>query len=115
MRSNSCNCRRRTTIFYQISGLDKFSDEIKTIGKEGEANLNSVASTVGKLYTSMGEAVTGSKDQIQGLINEVKDGTINSSDITVAINTTKSSANTIVTDIEAMDAKFAHVGDNPVL
>lgn len=43
--------------FYQVSGLQKFDQDIQTIGEEGALNLNTVAGSVGNLYSAMGTAL----------------------------------------------------------
>lgn len=101
--------------FYQISGLQKFDQDIQAIGEEGAMNLNTVAGSVGDLYSSMGQAIETTEEEAKALANSLAEGSITSESVNTALNTVQADGTNVLTSIEQMEAQFLDVANNPVL
>ena len=101
--------------FYKASGLQKFGEEIQAIGAEGEANLNTIATSVGDLYTAMSGAVDTTLAEGAGLGDRLSNGNINVQDLNNALTNVDASFTHIKTNLNDMNTKFMDVYNNPVL
>ena len=101
--------------FYKASGLQKFGEEIQAIGAEGEANLNTIATSVGDLYTAMSGAVDTTLAEGAGLGDRLSSGNIDIQDLNNALTNVDASFTHIKTNLNDMNTKFMDVYNNPVL
>ena len=101
--------------FYKASGLQKFGEEIRAIGAEGEANLNTIATSVGDLYTAMSGAVDTTLAEGAGLGDRLSSGNIDIQDLNNALTNVDASFTNIDTKLNDMNTKFMDVYNNPVL
>lgn len=101
--------------FYQISGLQKFDQEIQAIGEEGAISLNNVASSMGDLYNALGTAVSSSEEEMRGLTNSLQEGTLTSASVSTALQDVKTNGTNVLASMERLEAQFEDVADNPVL
>ena len=100
---------------YQISGLQKFDSDIQDIAQTGKDNLNTVAESVGDLYSAMSDAYETTSREATNLANATLDGSVTEDMVTSALNHLEMDGTNINTSINNMTTEFATVADNPVL
>lgn len=101
--------------FYQVSGLQKFDQEIQAIGDSGAANLNDVAGSVGDFYTALSDAADSTEQEMLGLTNSLQDGSFNVDSIDGVLQEIEENGANITASIQGMENQLGDVVDNPVL
>ncbi len=100
--------------FYEMSGLQKFEDEIKSNADTGASKLNSVVATVDDLYVTVGSAVSDNVQRTTDLQNAALEGTIDVNQIGIALQNAETDITKIKTASQVMQNQFGEVMDNPM-
>ena len=101
--------------FYNMSGMKKFNDYVNENAGVGAANINDVIDGVNSVYTTMTTSLSDSSDYGAYLADKVDDQTLNFQDLQTAVMKVDTDANSILSSINAMEAKFSSVQRNPLL
>lgn len=100
--------------FYQISGLRKFDQEIQAIGDKNSVSLNNLASSVGDLYNALGTAASSGEEEIRGLNNSLREGSLTSDGVQAVLLNLDTDASNVTASIEKVEAQIGDLIDNPV-
>lgn len=100
--------------FYEISGLQKFENELQAISENGDLDLNTIASSVGNLYTALSDGASSSEAEMRGLANSLQEGTLSSSSVSTALQNIDTEKNEVLAAMESMEAQMEGLLDNPV-
>lgn len=100
--------------FYEISGLQKFENKLQAISENGDLDLNTIASSVGNLYTALSDGASSSEAEMRGLANSLQEGTLSSSSVSTALQNIDTEKNEVLAAMESMEAQMEGLLDNPV-
>ncbi len=100
--------------FYKMSGLQKFSESLGEAASVGKEDINSVIGSVDNLYSSMTEAISGSKESYTNIAEATKEGTLQWSDIETAYSGIQEKGENINASVDGMMNQFEAIGDNPM-
>lgn len=101
--------------FYKMSGLQKFSDDMKNVADIGAGNINDILSTTDSLYQSLGTAVDDSVEQSTNIVNAIESGNFNQQTIQNVLTNIEADGTDISASMDAVMSAFGSVQDNPML
>lgn len=101
--------------FYQMSGLQKFENNLDKNGDVGKKNINEVIGTVDTLYSSLNGAVEQTVQEKTNVANMINAGNIELQTFENAIANIENSANGVVSGINGVSNALKDVGNDPLL
>lgn len=101
--------------FYDMSGLQKFDLALKKEAGNATERINDVLATVDGLYTTVGNAMDQSAEDMTNLTNAIDQGTVSIDSIKETVNKFSERETAIGEMMTEMEGKLDEIGDNPVL
>ena len=101
--------------FYEMSGLQKFSDKMSGNAEIGTNNINSVVNTLDGFYTSITSAAGSAKDNAQNIADAASagDGVLDS--IQTTLTQVSGDAKNITASMNSVMNSLQGIGDDPIL
>lgn len=101
--------------FYKMSGLQKFSEDMKNVSDVGKSKVNEVIGSVDDLYTSLTGAVDSSVSRGTEISNAINDGSILDMDkIQSVIDGVSSDGANVKSSIDLVSANINNIISNPI-
>lgn len=101
--------------FYEISGLQKFSNELSSRADGGASTLNEVVNNVDNLYQSVTGAVDNTIDRTTEITNAIESGSGDIETIKGQLSSIQTDVQSVETALNLMDASIEGIMSNPVL
>lgn len=100
--------------FYEMSGLQKLSDDIKGNSDVGKSKINDVIGSVDTLYTSLTGAADSTASRVTEVTNAINDQSMNSAQIEAVINGVTADGANVLSSIELLSANINNIIANPI-
>lgn len=123
-------CRAQTTIsnavdsaakemaqyayFYEMSGLQKFSDKLDSNASVGAGQVNEVIGTVETFYGSIGTLKDNTLEDASRFQKTIEAGEIDTSQIETALTNLETNGNNVQAAFSSMTSSFGDILDNPL-
>ena len=101
--------------FYEMSGLQKFEEQLDANAQLGKSNINDVIGTVDKLYTSINGAVEQTVQEKTEIENAMNSGDLTWEDIESSMGNLSDASDTVVSDIETVSNAIGDIANDPML
>ena len=101
--------------FYEMSGLEKFSNKFSDVAEVGAGNLNDIIGTTDQLYQTVGTAVNNTSQQATNIANAIDSGNFNMDQVQSVLINLDTDATNIETSMQNIMSAFGSVQDNPML
>lgn len=100
--------------FYEMSGLQKFSKDMKNVSDVGSSKINEVIGSVDDLYTSLTGAVDGSVSRGTEIANAINDNSLNMDQIQGVIDGVSADGSNVQSSINLASANINSIISNPI-
>lgn len=101
--------------FYEMSGLQKFEEQLDENAELGKSNINDVIGTVDKLYSSINGAVDQTVQEKTEIENALNSGDLTWEDIETSMGNLSDASDTVVSDIETVSNAIGDIANDPML
>lgn len=100
--------------FYEMSGLQKFSDKLDSNASVGAGQVNEVIGTVETFYGSIGTLKDNTLEDASRFQKTIEAGEIDTSQIETALTNLETNGNNVQAAFSSMSSSFGDILDNPL-